>query len=413
MLLPSSSHPTIHYILFADQAPHPMNVSFLSRAAVLLALAAAPAAAQTPRAVITGFDNLRWGAARDTVTRYWRETPQSETTERGMTFMRFVDWEGMQWTVAVHERQGFSHFLAKSVPTLAAERCPRVFEQYVRRMQRRYDDITPQGGENNPGAGNLCEEVRAGRASARYTWTDPVNNAGSSVYIDPADGRVVFTQETAFFRDWRAQRDQPAAQAQAQPPAPAPAAPPAAAAPAGYDSRLWNPREPAVQIPFGASRQDVVRAFGEPVLEDTRNVGPDMVDLIYSRGGQGVVFTVHRTRGMIRASNSTGLVGADEPCNAFWQRMRGRVAALFPGVTPRGGAHNPRGGDLCQEVQAGRAFAEMVWPTPDGGSVWLRVGPSSGAISVAVSSADYHRWFDTSAEGRERAERVRRAAGTP
>ncbi len=58
------------------------------------------------------------------------------------------------------------------------------------------------------------------------------------------------------------------------------------------------------------------------------------------------------------------------------------------------------------------SFAEMVWRDPAGGpTAWLRVGPSTGVISVATAAPEFHRWFDTSAPGRERWDRVRRAAG--
>ncbi|HEX2076736.1 MAG TPA: hypothetical protein VHG08_03475 [Longimicrobium sp.] len=394
------------------------STSFI-RAALLLALAV-PTAAQAQRGTIVGFGELEWGDSRQEVERYWRETPHTEHTERGMTFMQFQDWEGMQWSVGVHERDGFAQLFARSLTSTPAAECPRVFAQHVARMRRQYARLAETGGESNPGGGNLCEAVRAGRATARYEWQDPVNGARATVYVDPGDGRVVYSEESGAFRQWRAQG--PVAYAQVAP-APSGAAPqsaaqappamPPAGQPAvfgGYDSRLWNPGERAVQIPFGAPRREIERVFGEPLLEDTRRVGPGMVELMYTQGGQGLVFTVHNTRGLIRANNSTGLVGPDVPCNQFWERMRNRVAAMFPGATPRGGAHNPRGGDLCEEVQAGRAFAEVVWPTADGGTVWLRIGPETGVISVAVSSREYHQWFDTSPEGRERFERVRRAA---
>ncbi|HEY0021819.1 MAG TPA: hypothetical protein VGB24_02885 [Longimicrobium sp.] len=382
----------------------------ISRIAVLLTLAITPAVAQG-QAKINGYGDLNWGATRDAVTRYWRETPAAENTERGMAFMQFKDWQGLQWIVAAHQQQGFSHFRATSVPTLAAADCPRVFGRHVAALTRSYSPVAAQGGVNNPGGGNLCDEVRAGRATARYTWADPVNNAAATLYIDPANGRIVYTAETPFFREWLAQRGQPAAQSAPQP-APAPAAAPVPAAPTGYDSRLWRPSDqPVRQLPFGASRADIQRTFGEPLLARSDDVSPGMIELLYSRDEGGLVFTVHQTKGLIRVVNSTGFMGPDEPCNAFWERMRARVAAMFPGVTPQGGAHNPAGGDLCEQVKAGRAFAETAWPTADGGSVWLRIGPSTGAISVAVSTPDYHRWFDATADGRERADRLRRASG--
>src|SRR5687768_16632078 len=115
----------------------------LLTAAVVLALAGSPLAAQP---VITGFDDLHWGATRDSVQRYWRETPASETRQGEWAFLRFADWEGMQWELSVHDRQGFQGFRAKSLASPADRRCQRVFEQYVERTRRAYAGITPEGG---------------------------------------------------------------------------------------------------------------------------------------------------------------------------------------------------------------------------------------------------------------------------
>jgi hypothetical protein len=389
----------------------------LASAAVVLALAASPLAAQP---VITGFDNLHWGATRDSVQRYWRETPAAEARQGSWAFLQFADWEGMQWNLAVHDQLGFNRFYAKSLHSTADRRCERVFQQYVERLQRLYGAITPQGGVNNPGGGNLCEAVAARRATASYTWMDPANGAAAVVFIDPADGRMVYMQASSSFLQWAAEQDRLAAAGQQPAPAAAPAQPSRPAPqPAqstrltGYDSRVWSPQGQPLQIAFGTSAAEIRRRFGNPVLEDTRDLGPDLTDLIYTQdNGEGLVFTVHRSRGLVRVINSTGLSTPDLPCDAFWARARDRAAALFPGVTPRGGAHNPRGGDLCEQVRAGNAFAEMVWTDPAGGpTVWLRVGPSSGVISVATQSPEFHQWFDTSAMGRERWERVRRAGG--
>lgn len=385
----------------------------LASTAVVLALAASPVAAQP---VITGFDNLHWGATRDSVQRYWRETPRAETRQGNWAFLQFADWEGMQWNLAVHDRLGFQRFYAKSLASPADRNCERVFERYVARLRRLYRDITPQGGVNNPGGGNLCEAVAARRANAGYTWRDPANGADAVVFIDPADGRMVYMQAGAPFREWAMEQDRLAAAGQQQPAAAAtqPSQPaPQPARLTGYDSRVWNPQAPRVQLAFGTPAAEIRRRYGDPFREDTRDLGPDLTDLIYSGdNGEGLVFTVHRTRGLVRVINSTGLSVPDLPCNAFWARARDRAAALFPGVTPQGGAHNPRGGDLCEQVQAGTAFAEMVWKDPAGGpTVWLRVGPSTGVISVATQSPEFHQWFDTSAMGRERWERVRRAGG--
>ena len=373
----------------------------LASAAAALALAASPLAAQP---VITEFDDLHWGATRDSVQRFWRETPASETRQGEWAFLRFADWENMQWELVVHDREGFQGFRAKSLTPATDQRCGRVFEQHAERVRGAYDHITPEGGVNNPGGGNLCEAVAAGRAGARYVWVDPATGATAAVYIDAADGRVVFMQAGPPLVAWLAAQRQ--GQASADQPAQSPRL-------TGYDSRVWNPQGQPLQIAFGTSAAEIRRRFGDPVLEDTRDLGPDLTDLIYTQdNGEGLVFTVHRSRGVVRVINSTGLSTPELPCNAFWARARDRAAALFPGVTPRGGAHNPRGGDLCEQVKGGSAFAEMVWRDPAGGpTVWLRVGPSSGVISVATQSPEFHQWFDSSAMGGERWERVRRAGG--
>jgi hypothetical protein len=383
----------------------PMKRTPLAFAAVVLALAASPLAAQP---VITGFDNLHWGATRDSVQRYWRETPRAESRQGEWAFLQFADWQSMQWTVTVHDQLGFQQFYAKSLMPPTDRRCQGGFERYAERIRRLYGTITPQGGVNNPGGGNLCEAVAAGRATAVYTWTDPANNAIARVFIDPADGRMVHMQAGAPFVQFA---NAQAASAPAQPTQPAPAA--QAGRLTGYDSRVWDPQAPAVQLPFGTPADEIRRRYGRPFREDSDDVGPGMTDILYTdNNGGGLVFTVHRTDGLVRVINSTGLSVPDLPCNEFWARARDRVAARFPGVTPRGGAHNPRGGNLCEQVQAGNAFAEMVWADPAGGpTVWLRVGPSTGVISIATASPQFHQWFDTSPLGRERWERVRRAGG--
>jgi hypothetical protein len=376
----------------------------LASAAVLLALAASPLAAQ-PK--ITGFNDLRWGASRDSVQRYWGGAPIMEVQLAEWEFLRMPDRDGMQWIFGIHESDGFQSFLARSLATPADVECQRAFERQVERVRRLLPGITPDGRVHNPGGGNLCEAVVASQASARFVWRDPAGGAVILVYIDYTTGRMTYmyaspsvaasdrasgalgTSTLFLMGDERL---------------------------AGPEARVWNPemRLPTT-LPFGAPAADILRYYGEPVRRDTENAGPGMTDHVYAdSSGGGLVITMHQTAGLVRVIHSTGRWVPDLPCNQFWARARDRVAARLPGVTPRGGAHNPRGGDLCQQVKAGTAFAEMVWADSAGGqTVWLRVEPASGEISLAIQSPQFQQWFDTTAMGRERWERVNRAAGVP
>lgn len=374
----------------------------LASAAVLLALAAAPVAAQ-PR--ITGLNDLRWGASRDSLQRYLRQVPISEYRLAEWQFLRMPDRDGMQWIVGVRDSDGFQSFLARSLARPGDPECQRAFEQQVERVRRLFPGITPDGGLRNPDGGNLCEAVLARGASARFVWRDPANGAVALVYIDYTTGLMTYMYASRSVAESdRASgaigtsvlflmRDRPIPE---------------------YGREVWNPeaRLPTT-LPLGARAADILRYYGEPVRRDTENVGPGMTDIVYAdSGGGGLVLTMHDTAGLVRVIHSTGQAVPDLPCNAFWARARDRVAARLPDVTPRGGAHNPGGGDLCEQVKAGTAFAEMVWEDSAAGfTVWLRVDPSSGEISLAFQSPQFHQWFDTTAMGRERWERVNRAAG--
>jgi hypothetical protein len=371
-------------------------------ATVVLSLAALPLAAQP---VITGLNDLRWGASREAAERYWRGVPILEYKVAEWEFLRMPDRDGMQWILGIHVSQGFQSLLARSPASPGDAECQRAFEQFVERMRRLAPGITPDGRVHNPGGGNLCEAVLARQGYARFVWKDPANGAVVLAYIDHTTGRMTYMYGSpAVAASDRASgaigtsvlflmRDLPIPE---------------------FGLKVWNPeaRLPTT-LPLGAPAADILRYYGEPVRQDAENVGPDMTDHVFAdSSGSGLVLTMHETAGLVRVIHSTGQAGPDLPCNAFWARARDRVAARMPGVTPRGGVQNPHGGDLCEQVRAGTAFAEMVWADSAAGlTVWLRVEPSSGEISLAFQSPQFHQWFDNSETGRERWERVHRAAG--
>ncbi|WP_420127397.1 hypothetical protein [Longimicrobium sp.] len=374
----------------------------LASAAVLLALAALPLSAQP---VITGLDDLRWGATRDAAERYWRGVPILEYKVAEWEFLRMPDRDGMQWILGMHVSAGFQSFLARSVASPGDAECQRAFEQFVERMRRLAPGITPDGQVHNPGGGNLCQAVLARQGYARFVWKDPASGAVALVYIDHTSGRMTYVyQSPDVAASDRASGAIGTSTLFLMRDLPLPAS----------GREVWNPqaRLPTT-LPLGAPGADILRYYGDPVRRDTENVGPGMTDHVYADSGRGgLVLTMHETAGLVRVIHSTGQTVPDLPCNAFWARARDRVAARMPGVTPRGGAHNPRGGDLCEQVKAGTAFAEMVWEDSAAGfTVWLRVDPSSGETSLAFQSPQFHQWFDGSPMGRERWERVNRAAG--
>lgn len=373
-------------------------------AAALLALSASSLRAQT--AVITGFDDLDWGASRDSVTTYWRETPAAERRERGVSFLTFKPWEGMSWVAGVDDRDGFVYLEGTSLPFSTPAACEALFDRYVAGLVRRFAGITPIGGKSNPGGGKLCDNVRSGTAQAVVAWRDPVNGAASAIRISE-EGQVIWTMGTASFQRWRAAGRDAAPSAAADPSAAG-----TASAIEGFDSRLFDPRAAELRFAWGTPRAEIERALGRPLMTDERDLPAGTGDLLYTDDdGHGLAFTIDPAKGLVRGVSSTGLAGADAPCAEVWERLRARIAARMPGVTPRGGMVNPRGGDLCQAVKEGTAFAEMVWTAADGSALTLRIGERSGGISIIATSAGFQRWFESSPLGRTRAERIRRAAG--
>ena len=172
----------------------------LALAAALLL--AAPAAAQSrDTAVIGGYDALKWGADRARVTTFWNEQPLSETTDRGLTRMRFKTYNGMDWTLAVHDQRGFVQLEAAGAQTLPVAACEAVFDYYHQAFTKLYSHITPAGGKRNDAGGSICEAVKAGRGEARYSWTDPVNGAIATLQIN-RDGRTGYTMAAPFYREW-------------------------------------------------------------------------------------------------------------------------------------------------------------------------------------------------------------------
>lgn len=195
----------------------------LLSAAVLAGALAAPAAAQSPdTAVLGGYDGLKWGADRAKVTTYWNEQPLSETRERGLARLRFKEYNGMDWVLAVHDQRGFVQFEATSASSVPVGACEAVFNYYHQAFMKLYPHITPVGGKRNAGGGDLCEAVKAGRAEARYSWTDPVNGAVATLQVN-RDGRTGYTMAAPFYREWASA---------------APAAVPPAAAPRPAAQRL-------------------------------------------------------------------------------------------------------------------------------------------------------------------------------
>lgn len=201
--------------------------------AALLSLgAAAPLAAQTPNtSIVPGFEKqIRFGISRDQVNTFWRETPRAERRVGPVTEMDYVPWQGMNWTVMVHDQLGLIGIVATSLPANTPALCRRIFNALVQGMNDELR-VRPAGQVSAAPGDNLCREVAAGRGEAEFHWRT-AEQVGVSVWVEPRDGLVHYVLGTDAFRQWDGGNRDPLAHVTSAPPAPvaaAQAAPPAVA----------------------------------------------------------------------------------------------------------------------------------------------------------------------------------------
>ncbi|HEU4560429.1 MAG TPA: outer membrane protein assembly factor BamE [Longimicrobium sp.] len=223
--------------------------------AALLALgAAAPLAAQTPNtSIVPGFEKqIRFGISSDQVNAFWRETPRAKRRVGPVTEMDYVPWQGMNWTVMVHDQLGLIGIVGTSLPANSPALCRRIFNALVQGMNDELR-VRPAGQVSAAPGDNLCREVAAGRGEAEFHWRT-AEQVGVSVWVEPRDGLVHYVLGTDAFRQWDGGNRDPLAHVTSAPPAPvaaAPAAPPAVAqgtaggAPASGASSSAAPPAPA------------------------------------------------------------------------------------------------------------------------------------------------------------------------
>lgn len=230
----------------------------LAVAALLAFGAAAPSVAQTPNtSIVPGFEKqIRFGITRDKVNTFWRETPTHERREGQVLAMDYVPWQGMDWTVMVHDELGLIGIVATSLTNLPVNTCQQIFSVLVRGMNDELR-VQPTGQTTVAPSENVCTAVRAGRGEAGHHWRT-AEGVGVSVWVDPRDGLVHYVLGTDAFLQWAggeraprayAAKVEPPASAQTAaappPPAPAPSATPPTAAPsAAADADEAAPRSP-------------------------------------------------------------------------------------------------------------------------------------------------------------------------
>lgn len=171
-------------------------------------------AAQAPAgtARIVGYDKVPWGATRADVIRQ-RGTPEFETTDGvgpGMTILAYKNELGLLG-FTVHERDGLIQVALSR--QLAPAECNADFTGMLAVLRSTLSPLEPVGGIENPTSDDLCTAVKAGRTKARYTWTDPVNDATVTLELKPGAGTLQVYLATPQYRRWYDTRDAPAASA--------------------------------------------------------------------------------------------------------------------------------------------------------------------------------------------------------
>jgi hypothetical protein len=178
---------------------------------LLAALSAVPLAAQpsTGTAKIVGYDKVPWGATRADVIQ--QHGPSEFETSDGlgpeMTAVAYKSEVGLL-AFTIHERDGLIQVARSSV--LRADECDATFAGLVSTFRETLAPLQPVGAIENPTADDLCTAVRDGRARARYTWTDPVNDATATLEIKPGAGTLQMYLATPRYREWYASQHGPA-----------------------------------------------------------------------------------------------------------------------------------------------------------------------------------------------------------
>jgi hypothetical protein len=195
-----------------------MKRLFLPPLAAVALLASTALAAQTPAgtAKIVGYDKIPWGASRADIIGQ-KGTPEFETTDGvgpGMTILAYKSEVGLLG-FTVHERDGLIQ-VARSTQLDPAE-CDATFAGTLSMFREILAPLEPVGASENPTSDDLCTAVRDGRAKARYTWTDPVNDATLTLEIKPEAGTLQMYLSTPQYRQWYDTRDAPAASAPSAP----------------------------------------------------------------------------------------------------------------------------------------------------------------------------------------------------
>jgi hypothetical protein len=255
--------------------------------ALLLGAAVSVAAQDRDTTAVPGFDGgIHWGATQEQVNAFWRETPLQQARVRDATLLAYKPWQNMNWTAFVHDERGLFGLVAQSLPSLSADQCEAVFNGLVRAMKESFPGVQPDGEKQVERGDALCPAVRAGRAHAQFSWTDPATGVIAVVRVNPETGTADYAMGTRFFAGWAKPGQEAAA-------GPAPAAAPQAATAAApqTDAHDLGVTERALKaIRPGMSYRQVVQIVGREGrrAEALPGASPNVATYTWSEGSRSI-----------------------------------------------------------------------------------------------------------------------------
>jgi len=173
----------------------------LRAVAYLCALTVAgPLSAQ---AEIVGYQSVLWGTTRAELIRQ-RGEPMLETSDglgAGMTELLYSEEPGtLAYTVS--QQSGVIR-IARSHEFVDTRECAGAFEGLYSSLRTMFPAFAPEGRRVNTGGTDLCAAVLSGAGTAKYTWTDPANDATITIQVIPGTSRLYMVAATPEYRRWQ------------------------------------------------------------------------------------------------------------------------------------------------------------------------------------------------------------------
>ena len=152
-----------------------------------------------------------------------------------------------------------------------------------------------------------------------------------------------------------------------------------------------------LQVPFGATREQVVAKLGPPtgVADWDESVALNYPGRTLFDQQAEPTLVVHPRAGLVQGNYLVRLHDFARDCETVFHRLEWSIAARYPRIEPERTRRQDGPGRFCDAVMEGRAWTEAKLADPvNGATVRVAVSPGRPFIDVTYVSAAGQRLVD-------------------